>query len=168
MDGVSPARLFYGPDLCHPELPAINDGLDEELLGKERQARKEESRQKRNTQVRRSVTRYTPKVGDLVFLQDRRSLLWDIKATMQLVHPGGRSAYVLTEDSDSLYLCSHVYMRPRADPVIDADLEADPALTQQSVSANDADAAANEAGHHSIMKTVMTCIDTVFNSSMIR
>ena len=168
VDGFSPARLFYCRDLRHPELPAINDGLDEELLGKERQARKEESRQKRNSQVSKSIQRYTPKVGDLVFLQDRRTNRWDIPGTVQLVHPGGRSAYVLTEDSDSLYLRSHVFMRPRTVPTTDAVPGVDQALTQPSVSTNEADTATNEGSQHSLMKTVMTCSGAVPNSSMMR
>ena len=102
VDGFSPARLFYGRELCHPEIPAINNGLNKELLGKEHQARKEESRKKRNSQVGKSIQRYLPRVSDLVFLQDRRTSHWDIPGSVQLVRPGGRSAYVLTEDLDSI------------------------------------------------------------------
>ena len=48
VDGFSPARIFYGRDLHNPELPDITDDQDEELLGKERQVKKEEARLKRN------------------------------------------------------------------------------------------------------------------------
>ena len=111
----SPARIFYGRDLRHPELPDISDGQDEELLGKERQVKKEEARVKRNSHVSKTIQIYTPQVRDLIYLQDRRTLKWNIPATVQLVRPGGRSAYCLTEDDEALYLCSHVYMRPRND-----------------------------------------------------
>ena len=169
VDGFNPARLFCGRDLHHPKLPDINDGLDEEILGREHQARKEESIVKRISQVSKMIQWYTPKVGDLVYLQDRRTLRWEIPATVQLVRPGGRSAYVLTEDSDSLYLRSHIYMRLRTDCTapIDAVPGVDEALTQQSFSTNEADTTDTEGSQHSLMKAVITCPETVNISSMI-
>ena len=148
VDSFSPSRLFYGRELRNPELPAINDGLEEELLGKQRQITKEDSRLKHNSQVSKTVQCYTLQVGDLVYLQNQRTKQWDCPATVQLVRPGGRSAYVLLRTPDQLYLHSHVYMRPRSgvseDSAVDAaqDVEsgpvstggADPVMTQQSLS----------------------------------
>ena len=113
IDSYSPSRLFFGRELRNPELLVIDDGLKEDLLGKQRQLTKEDGRDKRNASVAKNQQRYTPKVGDLVYLQNQRTKRWDCPATVQLVRPGARSAYVVTEDTDQLYLHSHVYMRPR-------------------------------------------------------
>ena len=82
IDGVSPSRIFYQRELRNPELPFLDDSINEEMLGKERQVRKEEARVKRNSKVSKFLERYSPAVGDLVFLQDQKSHRWDIPATV--------------------------------------------------------------------------------------
>ena len=113
IDGFSPSRLFFGRELRNPLFPAISDGQDEELLGKQRQITKDEERVKRNTKVGKSLQRYVPKVGDLVLLQNQRTKRWDCPATVHLVHPSSRSAYVVAEDDGQMYLRSHIYLRFR-------------------------------------------------------
>ena len=159
VDGFSLARIFYRRDLHNPELPDINDGQDEELLGRERQVKKEEARLKRNSKVSKTLQRYTPKVGDLVYLQDTKSLRWDIPATIQLVRPGGRYAYCLTED-DTLYLHSNVHIRLRTigAECIDAQPSPDRALTEQPASTEGADLdTETEESLQSAMQASVSC-----------
>ena len=129
-----------GITYINPDLPDISDGQDEELLGKERQVKKQEARLKRNTKVSKTLQRYSPKLGDLVYLQDRKSLKWDIPTTIQMVRPGGRSVHCLTED-DVLYLHSHLFIRKRTDcdDNTDALPTPDKALTEQTVSTTETD-----------------------------
>ena len=113
IDGFSPSRLFFGRELRNPLLPAISDGQEEQLLGKQRQITKDEERIKRNSKVGKSLPRYVPKVGDLVLLQNQRTKRWDCPATVHLVCPGNRSAYVVAEDDGQMYLRSHTFLRLR-------------------------------------------------------
>ena len=110
IDGFSPSRLFFGRELRNPLLPAISDGQEEQLLGKQCQITKDEERIKRNSKVGKSLPRYMPKVGDLVLLQNQRTKRWDCPATVHLVCPGNRSAYVVAEDDGQMYLCSHTFL----------------------------------------------------------
>ena len=84
----------------------------------------------------------------MIYLQNQRTKRWDCPATVHLVRPGSRSAYVVAEDTDQLYLHSHVYMwlrnRTSEESANDTDKDvesgpvntmvADTALTQQSIS----------------------------------
>ena len=126
IDGFSPSRLYFGRELRNPQLPSIPDGQEEELLGKQRQVTKDDDRIKRNSKVGKSLPRYEPKVGDLVLLQNQRTKRWDVPATVHLVRPGNRSAYVVAEDDGTMYLRSHTFLRLRQDPAIDAATSADP------------------------------------------
>ena len=45
IDGFSPSCLFFGKVLRNPELPAIDNSLEEQLLGKQQQIIKEEERE---------------------------------------------------------------------------------------------------------------------------
>ena len=90
---------------------------------------------KRNTKVGRSLQRYVPKVGDLVYLQNQRTKIWDCAATVQLVRPGSRSAYVVAEDDNQMYLRSHVYKHPRnqaESDTVSSDSD-EPELSQQTL-----------------------------------
>ena len=128
IDGFSPSRLYFGRELRNPQLPSIPDGQEEELLGKQHQVTKDDDRIKRNSKVGKSLPRYEPKVGDLVLLQNQRTKRWDVPATVHLVRPGNRSAYVVAEDDGTMYLRSHTYLllRQPVDPAIDAVMSADP------------------------------------------
>ena len=125
IEGFSPSRLYFGRELRNPQLPAIPDGQEEELLGKQRQVTKDDDRIKRNSKVGKSLPRYVPKVGDLVLLQNQHTKRWDVPATVHLVRPGNRSAYVVAEDDGTMYLRSHTFLRLRQ-PV-------DSAMTQPRV-----------------------------------
>ena len=60
IDGFSPSRLFFGRELRNPELPVIDDGLEEDLLGKQRQLTKEEERNKSYASVAKNQQKYVP------------------------------------------------------------------------------------------------------------
>ena len=157
IDGVSPSRIFHIRVLKNPELPSISDRLDVELLSKERQVRKEEARVKRNTKVSKYLERYAPVAGDLVFLQDRKSLKWDIPATVQQVRESGRSTYCLTENGD-VFLQSHRFIRKRPGvESVDAIQDPDTALTEQADTQVSTDSAQsqvhNEDETHSVLLT---------------
>ena len=61
-------------------------------------------------------------MGDLVLLQNQRTKRWDCPATVHLVRPGNRSAYVVAEDDGQMYLRSHTFLRLRQpeDSAVDA------------------------------------------------
>ena len=139
IDGFSPSCLFFGRELRNPLLPAISDRQDEELLGKQRQITKDEERIKRNTKVGKSLQRYVPKVVDLVLLQNQRTKHWDCPATVHLVCPGSRSAYVVAEDDGQMYQRSHVFLRLRQ--AEDSEIDAVPDPESDTVSSNTDDPA---------------------------
>ena len=91
---------------------------------------------KRNTKVGKSLQRYVPKVGDLMYLQNQRTKRWDCAATVQLMRPGSRSAYVVAEDDNQLYLRSHIYMRPRNGTSEESASDADPDPESDTVSSD--------------------------------
>ena len=74
----------------------------------------------------KSVQRYEPRVGNLVLLQNQCTKRWDIPATVHLMRPGNRSAYVVAEDDGTMYLRSHTFLRLRQVPAVYASTSADP------------------------------------------
>ena len=163
IDSFSPSRLFFGRELRNPLLPAISDGQDEELLGKQRQITKDEERVKRNTKVGKSLQRYVPKVGDLVLLQNQRTKRWDCPATVHLVRPGSRSAYVVAEDDGQMYLQSHIYLQLRQAEESANDAVLDPESDTVSTDTDDP-----ALSHQTLAQASLACTQAVGNISIVR
>ena len=112
---------------------------------------------------RMSLQRYVPKVGDLVLLQNQRTKRWDCPATVHLVRPGSRSAYVVAEDDGQMYLQSHIYLRLRQAEESANDAVPDP---ESDTVSNDTDDPA--LSHQTLAQASLARTQAVGNISIVR
>ena len=99
MSKMSSSRLMFRRVLRFPGLPILPDDIDEIEAGVEKQTKKVSAKESRNSKV----SRFGRNVVELeeglhVLLQNNKTKIFDIEATIKRVCEGGRSAYVQAKD----------------------------------------------------------------------
>ena len=88
-----------------PQLPQLQDGLDEGAGRDSIQAARDKRKRKKNEDKKRLDT--TPielTVGMEVLLQGVKSKLWNIEGVVKEIRPGGHSAFIFVPEKDKTYL----------------------------------------------------------------
>ena len=105
-EGPPPATVFFKRHL-RGEVPHLRSPVDMADLAKERQCQREKFL------TSRPGVRYEPlEVGQKVWLKDRSSGRWNVKATIDKVRSHRRSYWITTEEGTSL-LRNRVLLKPR-------------------------------------------------------
>ena len=109
--GMSASRLFFGRPLRQPKLTLLlDDGLEEVAEAGRRMEDREWKKQTENDAISRKAS-LELKAGDRVWMQTKKSGLWDRCGVITEVRESGRSAYIKCANSKRLYLRNRIFLR---------------------------------------------------------
>ena len=112
MGSLSHARIFHNREIRIPELPKLEDGLDELACGEAINKGKLSQKERNNSKTERLDTLpFKLAVGLRVLMRDTVSKKWSIPGYVVSIRPGGRSAYVKTDNNNRVYLRNRRLLR---------------------------------------------------------
>ena len=108
--GMSASRLFFGRPLRQPKLTLLlDDGLEEVAEAGRKMEEREWKKQTENDAISRKAS-LELKAGDRVWMQTKKSGLWDRCGVITEVRESGRSAYIKCTNSKRLYLRNRIFL----------------------------------------------------------